>query len=106
MNLLEISATEAAQQIQSGTFLLDVRDPFEMELSHIEGAYLIPLAELPNRLKELPENKPIIVHCHFGRRSLTAVELLKSRGYNAVSMEGGIDAWAKTVDSKIPIYGR
>ena len=102
----EISAIEASKAIQAGAFLLDVREPFEEKLAHIEGAHLIPLAELPNRFHELPDDKPIIVHCHFGRRSLVGAGFLKSKGYNAVSMAGGIHTWSKDVDSNVPTYGK
>lgn len=106
MNVHEISALEAANQIQSGAFLLDVREAFELELARIDGSHWIALAELPNRFNEIPQDQTIIVHCHLGRRSLTAASFLASKGYTAVSMAGGIHAWSNDVDPSVRQYGK
>ena len=74
--------------------LLDVREPEEVAQCSIEGATFIPLAQLKQRLGELPRNIPIFVHCKSGQRSARAVNLLRSEGYpDAMNVQGGMDAW-------------
>ena len=85
--------------------LIDVREPFEYEIARIDGAKLIPLGEIAERLDQLEREQPIIVHCHSGMRSAQAVRLLQQRGFAKVyNLEGGIDAWSDQVDSNVPKY--
>ena len=85
--------------------LVDVREPFEFEIARIDGAKLIPLGEIAERAEELQREQPIIVHCHTGRRSAQAVQLLQQRGFRTVyNLEGGIDAWSEIVDPSVPKY--
>ena len=73
--------------------LLDVREQSEHAAARIEGSTLIPLGSLAGRLAELPSDQPIVVHCQSGGRSLRAVQLLKSKGFEAYNLTGGIKAW-------------
>jgi molybdopterin/thiamine biosynthesis adenylyltransferase/rhodanese-related sulfurtransferase len=85
--------------------LVDVREPFEYEIARIDGAKLIPLGEIAERANELQRERPIVVHCHTGRRSAEAVRLLQQRGFaNVYNLEGGIDAWSEQIDSSVPRY--
>jgi molybdopterin/thiamine biosynthesis adenylyltransferase/rhodanese-related sulfurtransferase len=85
--------------------LIDVREPFEYEIARIDGAKLIPLGEIGERLSELQRERPIIVHCHSGKRSAQAVELLQQHGFTKVyNLEGGIDAWSDQIDPNVPKY--
>lgn len=85
--------------------LVDVREAHEWEICHIEGATLIPLSELEDRLGELDEDADIVVHCKLGGRSAKAQDLLTANGYeNVLNMEGGIAAWSDLVDSSMPKY--
>jgi adenylyltransferase/sulfurtransferase len=85
--------------------LLDVREPYEHELCRIEGSELIPLGELGKRAGELDKTADIVVYCHVGVRSSRAVQLLSSMGFARVrNLKGGISAWARDVDPKMPIY--
>jgi adenylyltransferase/sulfurtransferase len=85
--------------------LVDVREPFEYEIARIDGAKLVPLGEITERLDELKREKPIVVHCHSGMRSAQAVQLLQERGFaNVYNLEGGIDAWSDQVDPNVPKY--
>jgi molybdopterin/thiamine biosynthesis adenylyltransferase/rhodanese-related sulfurtransferase/molybdopterin converting factor small subunit len=85
--------------------VIDVREPHEYEIAHIDGAALIPLSELPTRLGELDGHREIVTHCHHGARSLKALEILKAAGFSKVrSLRGGIDAWAVNVDPSLPRY--
>lgn len=77
--------------------LLDVREQGEFDEGRIEGCKLIPLGELPERAEaELggDKNRPIVVYCAHGVRSLQGLMFLKSLGFpNVQSLEGGICAW-------------
>jgi len=85
--------------------LLDVRNPPEWEICHIEGAELIPLAELPDRLGELDTADRVVVQCHSGQRSAQATAFLRQMGFSkAVNLAGGIDTWSAQVDPSIPRY--
>ncbi len=66
---LEVSVKEAAQLREQGAFMLDVRQPEEWEAGHIPGAVLIPLAELPKRLNEVPADQTVVVVCRSGNRA-------------------------------------
>ena len=85
--------------------LIDVRETFEYEIARIDGARLIPLGEIAERADELRRDRPIVVHCHSGRRSAEAVRLLQQRGFgNIYNLEGGIDAWSDQIDPGVPKY--
>jgi adenylyltransferase/sulfurtransferase len=105
---LEISPEELRRELDakgSGVVLIDVREPHEYEIAHIGGARLIPLGQLPHRLSELDGHAEIVTHCHHGARSMTALEILKSAGFNRVrSLAGGIDAWADRIEVGMPRY--
>ncbi|HNO93811.1 MAG TPA: rhodanese-like domain-containing protein [Anaerolineales bacterium] len=88
-----VSADEAYQMYQKGTFVLDVRTQLEWDDYHVPNTTLIPLDELPNRLSELPKDKEIVVICHSGNRSQQGRDILLNAGFNATSMTGGILAW-------------
>jgi adenylyltransferase/sulfurtransferase len=89
----------------AGLQLVDVREPFELELCRLEGATHIPLGELPRRLKELDPRREIVTICHHGHRSLRAREILKGAGFSRVrSLQGGLDAWAREVDPTMSRY--
>jgi sulfur-carrier protein adenylyltransferase/sulfurtransferase len=103
----EISVQELKRKMDANEpfLLLDVREPFEFEIAHIDGATLIPLGEIAERSNELKREQPIVVHCHSGRRSAQAVLLLQQRGFtNVYNLEGGIDAWSDLIDPSVPKY--
>lgn len=97
----------AARQVRDDMLLVDCREPDEYALVHLAGAKLLPMSELADRVDELLpyQDKPIVVYCHLGQRSLLAAQWLRSRGFStATSMAGGIDAWATMVDESLPRY--
>jgi molybdopterin/thiamine biosynthesis adenylyltransferase/rhodanese-related sulfurtransferase/molybdopterin converting factor small subunit len=104
----EITAEELRRELDqkgSGLVLIDVREPHEWEIAHIEGAQLIPLSQLPERLGELDGHAEIVTHCHHGARSMKALGILKGAGFNRVrSLAGGIDAWADRVEGGMARY--
>jgi sulfur-carrier protein adenylyltransferase/sulfurtransferase len=85
--------------------VIDVRDPDEYQIAHIDGVPQIPLGSLPQRFTELDPNQTIYVHCKSGVRSLKAVNFLKEQGFKyAKSVRGGINAWADEVDHNVAKY--
>lgn len=89
----------------SRPLLLDVRERWEYDIAHLPGSLLIPLSEIHTRLDDLDRERETIVICHHGIRSAKAVNLLTAAGFKEViNLHGGIDAWAREVDTSIPTY--
>jgi rhodanese-related sulfurtransferase len=86
--------------------LLDVREPWETETAAIAGAKLMPMGDVPSRAhQELDPDEQIVVVCHHGVRSMNVTVWLRQQGFEkAKSMRGGIDAWSRQVDGKVPMY--
>jgi len=85
--------------------LLDVREPHEVQICRIDGAILIPLAEVPKRISELDPKRDLIVHCRSGARSGRAVAFLREHGFpQALNLKGGILEWIDKVDPSQPKY--
>jgi len=76
--------------------LIDVREPSEHAVSRIDGAILIPLGTLADRLDQIPADLPVVVHCRSGARSARAVAMLRAEGFDAHNLVGGILAWDET----------
>jgi sulfur-carrier protein adenylyltransferase/sulfurtransferase len=88
-----------------GIKVIDVREPDEWQIAHIDGVPLIPLGTLPNRFTELDPNQQIYIHCKSGVRSLKALHFLREQGFKYVkSVKGGINAWADEIDHNVPKY--
>lgn len=103
----EITPRQLKEKMDAGNglVLLDVREPQEWEIAHLEGARLIPQNDLPERLHELDSADEIVVYCHSGVRSARAVNLLRDAGFRRIkNLRGGISAWANTVDPNMPQY--
>ncbi len=103
----EVTVLDLKEELDAGKpiAIVDVREPHEYEIASIPGARLIPLGELPERLRELDDHAEIVTHCHHGARSLKALEILRAAGFSKVrSLKGGIDAWAVNVDPEMPRY--
>lgn len=85
--------------------LLDVREPWEFETCHIDGSVTMPMNTVPDSLTELDAEQLIICICHHGVRSMQVAAYLEQQGFNRViNLTGGVDAWAKQVDSTMPTY--
>jgi rhodanese-related sulfurtransferase len=99
-------AVKSATDRKEPFTLLDVREPWKFEAARIEGATLIPMGDIPSRAhQELDPEAHIIVYCHHGVRSMSVTAWLRQQGFEkAQSMAGGIDAWSRTVDGKVPMY--
>lgn len=87
-----VSPADAHKLVAAGATLLDVRSPGEWQQGHIEGAVLIPVGEVEQRMSEVPRDKPVIVYCASGGRASTATETLRQAGYDARNL-GGMKRW-------------
>lgn len=105
---LAVDASTLARWMRAGICcsLVDVREPWERAICRIADSRAIPLGELADRLAELPRsNQPLVVYCHHGGRSIQAVIWLRRIGFpNAVSLDGGIEAWSVAIDPSVPTY--
>lgn len=85
--------------------LIDVREPWEYALAHIEGSVLRPLGEIERWVNEFDRNASYVLVCHHGVRSLMACQYLHHLGFRDVrNLEGGIDAWSRWIDPSIRRY--
>ena len=103
----DIDAPELADLLArpNAPILLDVREPHELEISKLNNALNIPLGSLAAHLSELDSAREMVVFCKGGTRSTRALELLVSAGFKKVkNLRGGINAWARSVDTDLPIY--
>ncbi|HET6370784.1 MAG TPA: rhodanese-like domain-containing protein [Nitrospiria bacterium] len=102
-----ISAPELKARLDHGDklLLLDVREPWEYQLAHLEGSTLIPLREIQSRKGEIDPEADIVVLCHHGTRSMMALNYLRQQGFKKLkNLAGGIDAWSLLVDPRTPRY--
>ena len=106
VNSFDITAKELAERVKTNHLkLLDVREPHELEISKISSAINIPLGQLAGRLSELDSADDMVILCKSGSRSMRALELLSSAGFKKVkNLKGGINAWAREVDTELPVY--
>ena len=102
----DITAPELAERVKTNHLkLLDVREPHELQISALPDAKNIPLGQLAARLSELDSADDMVVFCKGGTRSARALELLVSAGFKKVkNLKGGINAWARDVDTNLPLY--
>jgi len=91
----EMTVQELHQWRESGHshMLIDVREPFEHASARIAGAMLIPMGEVLSKLEILPTDRTIVVQCQSGARSGRVASALRQKGYDAVNLTGGIQAW-------------
>ncbi|MCC9174118.1 rhodanese-like domain-containing protein [Arthrobacter sp. zg-Y179] len=79
--------------IPEGAKILDVREDYEWEAGHVDGALHIPLDRLPDALDDLDPDQDLAVICRTGGRSARATQWLEVNGYSAVNVNGGMGAW-------------
>lgn len=85
--------------------LLDVREPWEREICSLPESLHVPMNTVPARTGELDPDADLVVICHHGSRSSQVGLYLEQRGFARVyNLNGGVDAWARTVDPSMPIY--
>ena len=88
-----------------GIKVIDVREPDEYQIAHINGVPLLPLSALQQRFTELDPNSQYYIHCKSGVRSMRALQFLREQGFKYLkNVKGGIDAWADEIDHNVPKY--
>jgi rhodanese-related sulfurtransferase len=93
------------EQAADKPLLLDVREPWEYRIVHLEGSTLIPMRQIPQQAEALDPEQETIVICHHGIRSRQVARFLESSGFtNVINLAGGLDAWARNTDTQLPTY--
>jgi len=104
---MEVSPEQVKVKLDAGDdfTLVDCRNDQERQWCRIEPSLHVPMRQTPERLDEIPADRPVIVYCHHGIRSLQVANFLKQQGYEDVrSMAGGIDDWSQRIDPSVPRY--
>jgi adenylyltransferase/sulfurtransferase len=102
-----VSVGRLATRLKAGNapVLVDCRQPYEWDICHLDPSILLPMSDLPGRVRELDPAAETVVLCHHGQRSLRVVQFLRNAGFaNVRSLEGGIDAWSREIDPSIARY--
>ena len=85
--------------------LIDVREPWEFEICHLQNSELIPMREIPNQLPLFHESPEYVIICHHGIRSFQVMNFLALNGiHHTINLDGGVDAWAREIDLNMPVY--
>jgi rhodanese-related sulfurtransferase len=105
----QLSVQGLAEWLADGSreppLVLDVREPWEVEKASMAGVTAIPMQEIPARLAELDRGREIVAVCHHGGRSMQVAMFLEQQGYPRLhNLTGGMDAWSREVDPKVPRY--
>ena len=105
---LEITAEQFAELRRAGAAyrLIDVREEYEVRIAKIDGSEDIPMRAIPSALTRLEDDdRPLVVMCHHGVRSLQVVCWLREQGVeNCRSLAGGIEQWSRAIDPEVPRY--
>lgn len=104
-----VTATELAHWLadenRTKPFMLDVREPWEFQICRIDGSELVPMRSIPERLHTLDDERAIVCICHHGGRSAHVAMYLARHGHSDVyNLTGGVDAWARQVDTSMAVY--
>ena len=99
----KVSAAEAAALAEQGAVLLDVREPHEWQAGHAPKARHMPLGQLSQRAKEIPNGRPIVTICRSGSRSARAASMLARDGRQVSNVVGGMRAWAR---ANLPVVAK
>ena len=105
----QISPAQLAQRLndaqQPAPLLLDVREPWELEICWIEGSVAMPMGSVPARFPELDRDRETVVICHHGGRSAQVCMFLERQGFSSViNLAGGVAGWAAQVDPRMAQY--
>lgn len=105
---LEVTVTEAKRLLDEQaerTLMIDVREPFELEICRVAAAESIPMGTIPNAVASLPRDRHLLILCHVGGRSLRVTQYLRAQGFSFVSnVTGGIAAWSDEIDTSLARY--
>ncbi len=104
----ELGAVELKTYLDTATaqpLLLDVREPWEFEIAHLEGALLVPMRTIPGKVPELDPDRDTVVICHHGIRSRQVCRFLQSQDFSQlINLRGGVEEWAREVDNRMATY--
>jgi len=89
----EIDIVTLEEKMGGGSLVIDVREDDEYTGGHVAGALHVPLATVPDKVEELPDDQAFFVICHSGGRSGRAVQFLRGQGLDATNVTGGTSAW-------------
>jgi len=102
---MSVAELKARRDRGENPLVLDVREPWELQLASIPNVVHVPMNELPGRIAEFSRDTETIVMCHAGGRSLRVAHFLLSQGFTHVAnLSGGISAWSESVDATVPQY--
>jgi len=104
---INVAAVKAKRDAGEDFVFLDCREQAEFDAVRIEGSVLLPMSEMQDRISELEphRDREIVIHCHHGGRSLRVAMWLRQQGFEtALSMAGGIDAWALEIEPGMARY--
>ena len=102
---MEVEVLELKKMLKNNeVVLLDVREPYEIEICNVKGSLFIPMNEIPQNIGQLDKEKRYAVMCHSGVRSLYVSNYLNSLGYSTLNVTGGIERWATDVDKNMKRY--
>jgi len=83
--------------------VIDVREAWELAITHVDFAQHIPMNSIPDRLADVPHDVPVVIMCKVGGRSAQVAGYLQAQGYNNVlNLSGGILQWATDIDPSLP----
>ena len=100
---IEVTPERTRELLERGEALVvDVREPYERDAGHIEGTQHVEIERLASNAESLPRDRPIVFHCRLGARSALATRAFRSAGYDAWSMQGGLQGWH---DRGLPMTG-
>ena len=101
-----MSASQLATHLQNTQpLLVDVREPWEFDICHIDGSINIPMGRITEALEQIDSADETVVICHHGIRSQQVIYYLEQNDVeNLVNLDGGVDAWAREVDKDMPLY--
>ena len=102
---IDVAALSALRMSGEPYAVLDVREAWEREIAALMPSLHVPMADLPQAVDNLPRDRTLVVICHSGVRSHHATAWLRTSGFHhAVSLRGGIDAWAAEIDPTMRRY--
>lgn len=94
MSNINVNSEAVMEMIAEGNVqIIDVRESYEYEMGHVEGAQLIPLNTIPNNMEKIDKDKKIVLICASGGRSTSASSYLSQFGYDTYNVVGGMFGW-------------
>jgi adenylyltransferase/sulfurtransferase len=99
----EMTPAELAREL-GNVVLIDIREPYEWQVSHLENAVHMPMRTIPHSLDQIPRDREVVLYCRSGARSYNALQYLKANGFTRVHhLHGGLQAWKRDQDPAIPV---